>query len=172
MKTRIKQMSCLVLILSAAVLIASEAQASKSSQDFIQNATIGNQFEISSSRLALQNSQDGSVKQFAQQMVDDHTRVGNQLKSVIASSSSELKEPDVSLDQKHQKMLDKLNKLSGKDFDKEYVKDQVSAHDDAVLLFKKYAKSGDDANLKTFAGETLPTLKEHQQYINKINASM
>ena len=65
------------------------------------------------------------------------------------------------LDSEHQKMLDDLNAKSGKDFDTSYDQIQVKAHRDAVALFEAYARSGEDSELKTWAGKTLPSLKEH-----------
>ena len=53
--------------------------------------------------------------------------------------------------------------LRGKaaDFDKQYESDQQSAHKDAVSLFERYSKGGDNADLKSFAAKTLPHLQEH-----------
>jgi putative membrane protein len=65
------------------------------------------------------------------------------------------------MDSSHQKMLDKLNSLNGDDFRKQYFSDQVSAHKDAVSLFERYGKGGDNAKLKDWASTTLPTLQHH-----------
>jgi hypothetical protein len=59
------------------------------------------------------------------------------------------------MDSSHQKMLDKLNSLNGDDFRKQYFSDQVSAHKDAVSLFERYGKVGDNAKLKDWAATTL-----------------
>jgi putative membrane protein len=152
-------------------LLTTTAAASKSTGHFIQDATIGNQFEISSSRIALQNSRNDDVKQFAQQMVDDHTQIGNNLKSVISNSNVALTEPTNSLDAKHRALLTKLRKASGTDFDQKYMNAQLDAHEDAVALFKDYAKDGDNDALRSFASQTLPTLEEHQQHIKQLRAS-
>ena len=58
-------------------------------------------------------------------------------------------------------MLDELNAKSGKDFDQAYDRMQVKAHREAVALFEAYSKSGEDSELKTWAGKTLPHLREH-----------
>ena len=65
------------------------------------------------------------------------------------------------LDNSHQSKLDKLKGESGKNFSSDYDSQQVSAHKDAVSLFERYAKGGDNADLKDWAGKTLPTLKHH-----------
>jgi putative membrane protein len=65
------------------------------------------------------------------------------------------------LDSSHQGKLDKLKKESGRDFSSQFDSDQVSAHKDAVSLFERYARGADNADLKDWAGKTLPTLKHH-----------
>jgi putative membrane protein len=65
------------------------------------------------------------------------------------------------LDSSQQSKLDKLKDASGKDFSSDFDSDQVSAHKNAVSLFERYGKSGDNADLKDWAGKTLPTLQHH-----------
>ena len=60
-------------------------------------------------------------------------------------------------------MLDKFVGLNDADFTKQYQSDQVSAHKDAVSLFQRYAKNGDNAALKDWAGKKLPDLEHHLQ---------
>jgi len=60
------------------------------------------------------------------------------------------------LDAEHQKLLDDLKAKNGKDFDQSYDQAQLKGHRDAVALFEAYAKGGDDAELKGWAGQTLP----------------
>jgi putative membrane protein len=71
------------------------------------------------------------------------------------------------LDAEHQKMLDELKAKNGKDFDTSYDQIQVKAHRDAVTLFEAYSKSGEDS-MKTWAGKTLPHLKEHLSMAEKL----
>jgi len=61
----------------------------------------------------------------------------------------------------HQSKLDRLKGLSGADFSSSFRSMQVDAHKDAVILFERYAESGDHADLKSWAGKTLPALKHH-----------
>jgi putative membrane protein len=126
-------------------------------KDFVQEAAIGDMFEIQSSKAAL-GKLSGPEKGFADQMISDHTKTSAEL-------SERAKVADVPLptamDSAHQTMLDKLNGLTGEDFRKEYFSDQVSAHKDAVSLFERYGKGGDNAKLKDWASTTLPTLQHH-----------
>jgi len=60
-----------------------------------------------------------------------------------------------------QSKIDKLKELIGDTFTHQYNSMQVSAHENAVSLFERYAKSGDNARLKDWAARTLPALKQH-----------
>jgi putative membrane protein len=153
----------------AIVSVASARTGPMSAQTFVRDASVGNQFEIMSSQLALKKTQNDDVKQFAQHMIDDHSRVRDQLKA-LASSARGMPQPSAKLDAKHQKLLDAL-KSAKSDFDKRYIDTQVDAHNEAVTLFDNYSKNGDNDVLKKFATDTLPTLKEHQQQIGQIKSS-
>ena len=137
-------------------------------QDFVQQAAIGNMFEIESSKLALDHAQSGDVKTFAQRMIDDHTKADGDLKAAVQSAGIIV---PADLDQAHKDKLDQLQ-AANTDFDRQYVDMQVSAHDDAVKLFQGFADSGDNPDVKQFAESTLPTLKDHQKMIHEISDNL
>jgi putative membrane protein len=68
-----------------------------------------------------------------------------------------------------QDMLDKLQGLNGQDFTKQYVRDQVSAHENAVSLFKRYGQGGDNEPIKSWATKTLPALQHHLDMAEDLN---
>jgi putative membrane protein len=142
--------------------------AAPQASEFVRNASIGNMFEIESSKLAINRASAQNVKDFAQMMVADHTEVGNKLKEALGQSGKDIT-PASDLDDKHQKMLNELKVASTPAFDNQYVQAQSKAHDEAVKLFSDYAEDGDDANLKKFASDTLPTLKKHQDEVHTLN---
>ncbi len=127
------------------------AKASKATQEFTMNAASGNMLEVETSRIALQKSQNQDVKSFAQMMVDDHTKVGEQMKSTLQTAG--LPAPADKLTPKHKDMVDKLNQAPVGKFDSQYVAVQIKAHDEAINLFSRYAKSGDNKELQQFAAE-------------------
>lgn len=129
-------------------------------QDFVTLAAQSDMLEIDSSKLALQKSDSAKTKAFAQKMIDDHTATSTELKGLLSSGKMSISAPTV-LDKTHQAKLDKLTKLQSKDFTKQYDDMQISAHKDAVSLFERYSKDGDNPDLKAFAGKTLPKLQEH-----------
>src|SRR5215212_4340191 len=138
--------------------------------DFVTRAAISNMFEIQSSQLAQQKAQNDRVRQFAQSMVQDHTAAGDKLKS-MAQGIQGTTVPS-SLDQPHQQMVQTLQSASGPGFDRDYIQMQVTAHRDAVSLFDQYAQNGDNQQLKQFAQQTLPTLREHLQLVEQLQNAL
>lgn len=143
---------------------------SKMTKSFIEEASAAGMFEIDSSKVALEKSSNDKVKEFAQQMVDDHTKAGDALKAAVSEDQQQYLSSHET--KKQVKDLEDLKKDKAKNFDKAYVKAQVKAHDDAVKLFTKYSEKGDDAELKEFATNTLPTLQHHKTMIDDIQSSM
>jgi putative membrane protein len=94
-------------------------------------------------------------------MIADHTTSSDAIKSMVQDGKVKADIPG-SLDSKHQSMLDKLEGLNGDDFEKQYRSDQISGHKDTVDLYKRYAKGGDNPDLKAFAEKTLPIVEHHQ----------
>ena len=130
-----------------------------STDDFVKEVATSDMFEIESNKLGEQKG-TAQEKTFARQMVTEHTKTSTELKSMVTGGKVKATLP-TELDSSHQSKLDKLKAASGKDFSSDFDSDQVSAHKDAVSLFERYAKGGDNAELKDWAGKTLPTLQHH-----------
>ncbi|ESX94189.1 DUF4142 domain-containing protein [Mesorhizobium sp. M0761] len=161
MKTRVLLAS---LATATAMVFALPAFAADSAQDFVDKAAIGGLFEVDSSKIAEGKAQDQGVKDFAKKMIDDHGAANAKLATI--AGEQKLKVP-TELDAKHKADLEALQNANDA-VDKPYVQMQRDAHSEAVTLFESYAKDGDNAQLKTFASETLPTLKMHQEMVEKI----
>jgi putative membrane protein len=127
--------------------------------DFVKEVAISDMFEIQSNKLA-EDKGNPSEKTFASQMVTDHTKTSTELKGLIGSGKVKADLPNA-LDSSHQSKLDKLKSESGKDFSSDFNSMQVSAHKDAVSLFERCAKGGENPDLKDWAGKTLPALQHH-----------
>jgi len=128
-------------------------------EDFVKQAAISDMFEIESSKLAQQKA-DADSKTFAEKMIKDHTETTAELKALVSGGKVKAEIP-AEMDSAHKSKLEKLQGLNGDDFDKQYDSDQKAAHKDAVSLFERYAKGGDNADLKAFASKHLPHLQEH-----------
>jgi putative membrane protein len=125
---------------------------------FAMKAAQGGLAEVEAGKAAQQKAQNDAVKQFAQRMVTDHGKANEELMSLAKSKNVALPS---ALDKNHQAHMDKLNKLSGPQFDREYMKHMVDDHRKTVADFEKQSKSGKDEELKKWAGDKLPTLREH-----------
>lgn len=132
---------------------------SPSTADFVTQAGISDLFEIESSRLAAERS-DEPTKAYARQMITDHEKTTSEMKAMIQGGKVQATAP-TALDSTHQARLDSLKALQGDAFTKQYHADQVTAHKNAVDLFQRYAQGGDNAELKAWASKTQPALEHH-----------
>ena len=137
-------------------------------KQFLKDAAQGGMTEVELGKLASQKASSDDVKQFAQKMVDDHSKANDKLKDVASQDNIEV---PAALDSKHQSRIDKLSKLSGDEFDKAYVQDQLQDHETDVKKFQAEAQNGKDPKVKAFASETLPTLQEHLSMVKSLNKS-
>jgi putative membrane protein len=133
---------------------------------FVARAAFGNMFEVESSKLALERSNAGAVKAFAQRMVDDHSAASVKFKEAVLEAK--LAMPPDKLDAKHQAIVDELAARQGGDFDKAYIEAQYKAHIETVELFKGYAQAGEDTRMRAFAAEMLPKLEAHLEHVSKM----
>lgn len=125
---------------------------------FLHDAAAGGMMEVELGHLAMERAASAEVKAFGQRMVMDHGRANQQLTQIATSKGMTLATklpPDM------QQMRDRLARLSGAEFDRMYVRHMVEDHKKDVSDFEKQAENGTDPSLRTFAQQTLPTLREH-----------
>jgi putative membrane protein len=152
---------------SAKAPVSTPAKAPASAdQAFVRKAAMGGLAEVEFGKLAQQKASSDEVKQFASRMVQDHSKANDELKQIASSKGIEVPSE---LDRKHKNDYERLNKLSGAEFDRAYMNLMVDDHKKDVSDFKKEADSGKDADIKSFASKTLPTLQEHMQLAQKTN---
>ena len=131
---------------------------SPTTADFVKEAAMSDMTEIASAKLG-QERGNAQEKPFAIQMVTDHTKTSEELKA-MAPADAKAAIP-TALDSSSQSKIDKLRDAKPDDFSSDFDSMQVSAHKDAVSLFERYAKGGEDSKLKDWAGKTLPALQHH-----------
>jgi putative membrane protein len=141
---------------------AGQAMAAVSAADkmFAGEAAQGGLAEVEMGQLALQKGTSPQVKQFAQQMVSDHTKANQELMQLAKSQGLDLPSE---VDAKHKSDMDRLQGMNGSAFDKAYMQDMVQDHQKDVADFQKQAQSGGDPALKAFAQKYLPVLQQHLQ---------
>jgi putative membrane protein len=135
---------------------------------FVKKAAQDGLTEVALGKQAATKAQDPQIKQFADHMVQDHSKANDELTSVAKKKG--LQVPS-SLDAEHQAIVQKMSQKSGADFDTAYSKEMLKDHKKAVSLFEGASKSS-DTDLSAFAQKTLPTLKEHEKMAEQLPGAM
>ncbi|KAF3996319.1 DUF4142 domain-containing protein [Glaciimonas immobilis] len=170
----LKMLGITVLVVGATTLSTVNVRAAdslaRSDKSFLTEAAESGHAEINASQIALQKSSDAEVKTFAQKMIDDHTKVADDLQKLAASKGVTLP-PGPSVAAKAKIVM--MGKLSGHTFDKQYADViGVSAHKDTVNLFKKTSTNAKDGDIKQFAATNLPALQEHLTMATQLKTSV
>jgi putative membrane protein len=128
-------------------------------RSFVLDAARGGLEEVELGKLAASKATHPDVKSFGQKMVDDHSKANDQLKSVASQKGISL---PTDLDRKAKSEYNQLDKLSGDEFDRAYVKLMVKDHDKDVSEFRRVSKRAtSDPVIRQFASSALPTLEDH-----------
>lgn len=142
----------------AGKMAAIPATVSRADQDFAVNAADAGMTEIRAATVARQQGTDPEVKEYAAMMIKDHTAAADALKRVASKKNLTLPS-DISPEM--QGAIAGLQKKTGKDFDKAYIKMMVSDHKKVIRSFEDESKNGSDADIRAFADNTLHTLRHH-----------
>lgn len=138
-------------------------------RQFVMQAASGGLAEVQLGGIAANKAANAEVKQFAQRMVQDHGKANDQLKSLAAQRNLKLPaEPDAEA----RDQVQKLSKLEGANFDREYMQYMVEDHERDVRKFQQEAEQGQDAGLKSFAQQTLPILQQHLELAHSTAAKV
>lgn len=157
-----------VLCVSLGVALAAgqgEATQGPPDQQFLKEAAQGGMKEVALGKLAVQKASSEEVKQFGQRMVDDHGGANERLQKLATSKGVTLPEE---MGEEGKALRDRLEKLSGAEFDRAYMEEMVKDHKKDVEEFTKAAEHGEDPEVKKWAEDTLPTLKEHLQQAQNV----
>jgi putative membrane protein len=163
-------------VVAVAGLVACQAggqtetrQAELASQDlqFAQEAAMGGLKEVTLGGLARQRAEDDQVMQFGQRMVQDHGQANEKLMAIAEQKGIQLPQE---LPADVQQTAQELQQLSNAEFDQAYMDEMVRDHEEDVQAFEQQAQSGQDPDLRAFAEETLPTLREHLELAEQIRA--
>lgn len=125
--------------------------------------------EIKLGELAQSKGTTAEVKTLGSHMITDHTKANNELRSLAIKKNIPL---PTALSDKGQKTYEKLSKKEGKKFDKCYTRMMVKDHKKEICKFKKQAKKGEDAELRSWASTTIPTLEHHKEMSKEACKSM
>jgi putative membrane protein len=121
--------------------------------------------EVQLGNLAAQKATNPDVKQFGERMVTDHGQLGQKLQQL----ASNLNLPaEMQLSPEQQNMVSRLQNLSGKAFDREYIKAMITDHTKDISEFQRIANQATNPDIKQFASEALPTLQDHLKLAREI----
>jgi putative membrane protein len=142
---------------------------SLSSRDrtFVMQAGQLSMMEVELGRLAVQRGSSPSVKQYGQEMVEDHTRANQELMQLAMQKQVEL---PTEMSTQNTAMIDRLSGLSGTSFDTAYKQAMIESHNQAIALFQAQSQQGQDPQLKAWATQKLPNLQAHLEMVNQMLA--
>ena len=158
------------VVLSAGLFRCISAQAqSGSDKTFLEKSSQGNVAEVELGKLALQKTHNPSVRAFAQKMIRDHETLAEKMKPFVESAGLT---PSTSLNGEHQALYDKLNGLSGAEFDREYVTAMDKDHHQDLAQFRSELSSTQDPKLKAAVGSGEKVIAEHTRMIDNLSRKM
>ena len=142
---------------------------SLSSKDrtFVMQAGQLSMMEVELGRLAVKRGSSPSVKQYGQEMVEDHTRANQELMQLAMQKKVEL---PTEMSTQNTALIDRLSGLSGRSFDTAYKQAMIDSHNQAIALFQAQSQQGQDPELKAWATQKLPNLQAHLEMFNQMLA--
>jgi len=134
------------------------AALTSSEKEFMANAARGGMMEVQLGNLAAQKASSNDVKQFGERLATDHSQLGQKLQQLASNLNLTLPQE---LTTEQQAAVSRLEKLSGKAFDHEFLKTMINDHVKDISEFERAASQATNADIKQFVSEALPTLKDH-----------
>jgi putative membrane protein len=151
----------------AAAPAATEMQ--QADMEFATKAAAAGKAEVELAKLGTEKATDPEVKTFADRLVQDHATANDQLAQIMQTKNMEMPaEGSAEAKAEH----DRIVALSGSEFDREFMKHWVTSHEKGIELYSAEAESGQDPELKQFAADTLPTLREHLDEATRIESGL
>ena len=140
-----------------------------SDQEFVKEAAMDGHAEVEIGKLAAMKAATEPVRSLARRIVLEHGQTNGELKDLASQKQITL---ETNLDAKHQAMIDRFAALSAMAFDRQYVGDMVTAHTDAVALFRRESQRGEDAEIRAWAARTLPMLESHLREVQDLQKEL
>ena len=164
---------------------ADRNNASNGARDWVEDRMLGGMTEVKLGELASQKALNADVKAFGRMMVQDHTKAGEELKQLATQHNIQT---PAELDDDHRDKIDRLSKLQGAEFDREYMSQMVDDHENTLeALEDRLDKEGTDENptytpkqndnrvdaqLNQWAAKAAPTVQKHLARAKQINEKL
>lgn len=143
-----------------------EQNKAEEDAEFAVEAADGGLLEVQLGTMALTKAASPEVKQFAQKIVDEHTKANNELKALAQKKNITL---PTSMGDEHKRKYDNLQEKTGTEFDKEYMDLMVKDHKEDIKEFEEQAEDGNDPEIKEWASSKLPTLRHHLEEAERVH---
>lgn len=134
------------------------ASVAKKDLKFFETAAHTGMAQVEAGRIAVSRAASSEVRDFANMLVNDHSASHAALKILAAKKNVTLPS---ALNGRRQNMIQKLQNADAQDFDQTYIKMMLKGHVAAVKLFTRASKQVQDADVRSFAADALPALKNH-----------
>jgi len=156
----------LIVSLPAALVLAADkiepkksaAKLSGADEKFVKEAAAGGMMEVELGKIAAEKAVNDKVKAFGRQMQEDHGKANEELKTLAANKGVQI---PMALEGKHKKTVDRFSRLSGPEFDRQYIRTMIEDHKEDLKAFQCEADKGKDPDVKQFASKYVPMIKKH-----------
>jgi putative membrane protein len=138
----------------------SAGKLSSADEKFVKEAASGGMLEVELGKIAAEKAVNDKVKAFGRQMQEDHGKANEELKTVAANKGVQI---PAALEGKHKRTVDRLSKLSGPEFDRQYMRTMIEDHKEDLKAFQREADKGKDPDVKQFASKYVPMIKNHSE---------
>lgn len=172
MKTNTVTIAILLAIAAGNMAFTASAADNPSSlkagdEKFVKQAAAAGKAEVKLATLGTQKAGRADVKELATMLVADHTKANGELAALAESKKVEL---SAVIDPKAAETFKSLEKESGKGFDKAFLTHLEKAHKTCIADFEDASKNAEDADVRAWAGNTLPTLRAHLDKVKELQA--
>lgn len=152
---------------ACALMFAGMVHAAPPTPVFLAKAGASDLYEKQSSQIVLSSTRDPGIRRFASEMIRDHTKSTQMVKSAALRSHLHPKPP--ALEPKQRQMLADLRRAHGADRDHAYLDQQRQAHAEALGLMRDYASGGASPALRKAAGDIAPVVQHHIDMLNGLH---
>jgi putative membrane protein len=150
-----------------------KASVASSADSFVENAAIGDRYEIEAAAIALERSRSADVRAAAARMIVDHTANTHHLMAALEmNETAGVPPPPAGLDTRRETMLKHLAEAPNDKFDATYLAQQVLAHEETVALMSQYGESGDNPQLRSLALSGGTVVERHLEHMRMLKDSV
>lgn len=137
-------------------MMSSDAKLSWSDKRFVTKVADNSQDEAALAKLAAERASNPDVRNYAQRLVQDHSKVNQELMTLASAKNVEIDRDDQK-DRAYRRLSDK----SGQEFDREFVEHMIDQHEKDIKMFEKAASDAKDQDVRQFASQNVGSLREH-----------